>query len=249
MKLSDLEGRMRSLEYFHSLRLLPEVWAVLRVDGRSFSRLTADRFEKPFDVRFHGYMVRTAEALLTELQSIYAYTESDEISLLFRPEWDLFDRELEKLVSVSAGIASSTFSLAAGVAVHFDSRVWLGATPELVVDYFRWRQTDAARCALNGWCYWTLRQGGLGEREATSELLGLSVADKNELLFRHGVNFNDLPVWQKRGVGLYWEEYQKEGFNPKMGVSVWATRRRIKVDEELPKGDEYAPFLRRLMAA
>jgi len=30
----------------------------------------------------------------------------------------------------------------------------------------------------------------------------MSIAGKNELLFQHGVNFNDLPLWQKRGIGL-----------------------------------------------
>src|SRR5207249_1656476 len=67
-----------------------------------------------------------------------------------------FDRKLEKVVSLSAGIASAAFTQACGVPVHFDSRVWLGADAALVVDYFRWRQADAARCALHGWCYWTL---------------------------------------------------------------------------------------------
>jgi tRNA(His) guanylyltransferase len=42
-------------------------------------------------------------------------------------------------------------------------------------------------------------------------MLGLSIADKNELLFQHGINYNDLPNWQKRGTGLYWEDYEKIG--------------------------------------
>jgi tRNA(His) guanylyltransferase len=194
MRPDEFEARMRSLEYFHSLRLLPHVWTVIRLDGRAFTRFTEARFGKPFDARFHGAMVETARALLAEMSALYAYTESDEISLLFRPEWDFFDRELEKIVSLSAGMASAAFTQALGEAAHFDSRVWLGATPPLVVDYFRWRQADAARCALNGWCYWTLRKAGHGAAEATAALEGSSLAAKNELLFQHGVNFNDLPL-------------------------------------------------------
>ena len=83
--------------------------------------MTEARFEKPFDDRFHALMVETAATLLQELQGLYAYTESDEISVLLPREYDLFDRELEKLVSVSAGIASATFTAAAGFPAHFDN--------------------------------------------------------------------------------------------------------------------------------
>jgi tRNA(His) 5'-end guanylyltransferase len=153
MDANAFEARMRRLEYFHSIRLLPGTSAILRVDGRGFSRFTAERFDKPFDARFSDYMVRTAQALLEGLQGVYAYTESDEISVLLRPEWDLFDRELEKAVSIAAGLASATFTYACGEPAHFDGRAWLGARRSLVIDYFRWRQSDATRCALNGWCY------------------------------------------------------------------------------------------------
>jgi tRNA(His) guanylyltransferase len=247
MKNRDFEARMRALEYFHGLRLLPGAWAVLRLDGRGFSRFTGERFDKPFDLRFHELMTQTAQALLEDLQAVYAYTESDEISLLFRPDWDLFDRELEKLVSVSAGVASAAFSLACGTRAHFDSRVWLGPRRSHVVDYFRWRMADATRCALNGWCYWTLRKAGQGIGEATAALKGKPLSLKHELLWQHGVNFNDVPAWQRRGSGLYWETYQKEGFNPKENRTVLSTRRRVRVDRELPMKEEYAALLRRLM--
>ncbi|MFY0581846.1 hypothetical protein ACN28S_53015 [Cystobacter fuscus] len=48
----------------------------------------------------------------------------------------------------------------------FDSRVWLGVNEDAVLDYFRWRQADATRCALNGWCYWTLRKEGQSAAQA-----------------------------------------------------------------------------------
>jgi hypothetical protein len=40
----------------------------------------------------------------------------------------------------------------------------------------------------------------------------------------------------------------KEGFNPKTQQTVMAQRRRIKVDEELPMKDDYAAFIRKLVA-
>jgi hypothetical protein len=160
---------------------------------------------------------------------------------------DLFDRELEKIVSLSASIASAALTLAFGTRVHCDSRAVLAAEDEQVVDYFRWRQADAGRCALNGWAYWTLRRAGQSMAQATAALEGRTVADKNELLFQAGVNFNDLPLWQRRGTGLHWERYEREGYNPVREQKVITTRRRIKMDQELPVGEEYAGFISRLM--
>jgi tRNA(His) 5'-end guanylyltransferase len=247
MNRDAFEQRMRGMECFHTLRLLPGAWVVIRVDGRGFSRFTASRFDKPFDVTFHDFMVHTAQVLLDELQGYYAYTESDEISILCGPDWTLFDRKLEKVVSISAAIASAAFTRACGVSVHFDSRVWLGADTSSVADYFRWRQDDAIRCALHSWCYWTLRRAGKSVKEATAALRGATVTNKHALLSQHGINFNDLPTWQRCGTGVYWEVYTKEGYDPKRRQAVLAIRRRLKVDQELPMQEGYSHFVLQIL--
>lgn len=206
---------------------------MIRVDGRSFSRFTESRFDKPFDPRMSALMRTTAEALLVELAGSTPTPRAT--------------RSREKLVSISAAIASSTFSLAVGERACFDSRVWVGATDQRVVDYFLWRQADATRCALNGWCYWMLRKEGQTVAQATATLERQSVGWKNELLFQRGINFNELPAWQRRGVGLRWETYDKPAVNPKTGEAVTATRRRVAVVEELPMKEEYARWLRELL--
>jgi len=160
MNSDVFERAMRAHECFHGLRVLPGTWPIVRVDGRGFSRLTASRFEKPFDPRFQRMMRRAADALLVDLGGVFAYTESDEISVLLARDTGLFDGSVEKLVSVSAAIASAAFTLELGSAAHFDGRLWVGASGTDVVDYFRWRQSDATRNALNGWSYWTLRKAG-----------------------------------------------------------------------------------------
>jgi tRNA(His) 5'-end guanylyltransferase len=120
----------------------------------------------------------------------------------------------------------------------------MAASFDEVLDYFRWRQSDAARCALNGAAYWALRKEGLTESQATRQLEGKAPDFKHELLFQRGVHFNALPVWQRRGVGLHWESYTKDALNPKTGERVQAWRRRIAVDEDIPYKEAWAEWVR-----
>jgi tRNA(His) guanylyltransferase len=246
VKLTDLDREQRAREWFHSLTVPPGAWIVIRVDGRSFTALTNKHFDKPFDPRFSDLMVECARALLVEFEGVYAYTESDEISVLLPPTYRGFDREVEKLVSVSSGIASAAFTHAAGVLGHFDSRLWIGSNTGDVRDYFSWRQADAARCALNGWAYWTLRKAGKGVRDATAGLHGASESEKHELLFSNGVNFTALPAWQRRGIGLWWSTVSREGFDPIRQATVKTRRRAVHVERELPMRDEYRSLVEEL---
>lgn len=251
MKFDDLDQKMRIFETAADMCVLPEMFMVARLDGRSFTRLTKEvcQFEAPFDERFRDLMVETAESLMTcGFRVIYAFTESDEISLLFDPSERLFGRKLRKYNSTLAGEASAKFSLLLGSVATFDCRISQLPNHSLVVDYFRWRSEDAARNALNAYCYWTYRKLGLHERAATEKIFGLSVSQKNELLFEQGINFNDVPSWQKRGIGLYWENFDKPSSNPVTGEQVVARRRRIKRDFDLPMKDEYSRFLEGLFA-
>jgi tRNA(His) 5'-end guanylyltransferase len=79
--------------------------------------------------------------------------------------------------------------------------------------------------------------------KATERISKLSTAEKNELLFSYGINYNELPAWQKRGIGIYWKEVSKEGFNPKTQTTVTVNRRELYVEEELPMKDEYNSFI------
>lgn len=246
MKFDDLDQKMRIFETGHDLCVLPGIWIVARIDGRSFTRLTKEvhKFEAPYDERFREHMVATVQHLMNcGFRVIYGYTQSDEISLLFHRDEQLFDRKIRKWTSVLAGEASAAFSVRLGAVACFDCRISELTSESLVADYFRWRQEDAHRNALNAHCYWMLRKQGAPVKQATEKLLRLSVSDKNELLFRHGVNFSKLPSWQKRGVGVHWEDYEKAAVNPKSGETVKAVRRRLKADYELPLKNDYTTYL------
>ena len=251
MKFDELDSKMRVFETSADLCVLPGIYMVARLDGRSFTRLTKDvcQFEAPFDVRFRDMMIATVQSLMDcGFRVWYGYTESDEISLLLDPEEQLFGRKLRKYNSTLAGEASAKFSLLLGQLATFDCRISQLPSVDLVVDYFRWRNEDAARNALNAYCYWTLRKDKLNENQATQRLMGLSVSRKHELLFQYGINFNDLPAWQKRGVGLLWEEYDKPSRNPITGQEVTARRRRIRTELELPMKEDYGQFVRSLIS-
>jgi tRNA(His) 5'-end guanylyltransferase len=189
-------------------------------------------------------MVATTEHLMNcGFRVVYAYTQSDEISLLFHPDEDAFARKVRKYNSILAGEASAKFSLLLGDPACFDCRISQLPAIANVVDYFRWRNEDAHRNALNAHCYWILRKENHAPKVATARLEGVSVAEKNELLFQRGINFNDLPNWQKRGVGVYWESFEKEAWNPKTGEQVMAKRQRLKVSMDLPMREEYSEFI------
>ncbi len=239
MRFDDLDGRMRIYETAHDNCVLPGIHIVVRLDGRGFTRQTKDvwQLEAPFDPRFRDIMLKTTAHLMEcGFNVIYGYTQSDEISLLLSGDEDTFSRKTRKIISVFAGEASAHFSLCMGALASFDARICQLPDAATVRDYFRWRHEDAHRNALNAHCYWLLRKGGMAPQAAAQQLSGLSVAQKNELLFQQGINFNDLPAWQKRGMGVYWEQYEKPAVNPKTGEAVAASRRQAQTRLEIAYG-------------
>lgn len=246
MNFDELDAKMRIYEQSLDQVLVPDLYMVARLDGRSFTRLTKEicKFEAPFDVKFRDMMINTVKALMDcGFRVVYGFTESDEISLLFHVEENTFGRKVRKYNSTLAGVASASFSLQLGQLAVFDCRMVPLPSVERVRDYFLWRQEDAHRNALNAHCYWTLRKEGFSVQEATKQLEGKSVAFKNELLFQHGINFDKLPDWQKRGMGVWWADVSKEGYNPITKEVVQATRRELYTEYNLPLREEYAQMI------
>lgn len=246
MNFDELDKKMRVYEQSIDQCILPDMYLVARLDGRSFSRLTKEvcDFEAPFDVRFRDMMVNTVKQLMDcGFRVVYGFTESDEISLLFHKEEVTFGRKVRKFNSILAGQASAAFSLQLGQVIAMDCRLVPLPSIEKVKDYFLWRQEDAHRNALNAHCYWMLRKEGMGAQEATALLDGKSIAYKNELLFSRGINFDKLPAWQKRGIGVFFTDVEKVGFNPITKQEVLTTRRELAVEYDLPLGQQYGDMV------
>ena len=191
----SLDDRMK--EYYESpwlLRFPMRTPLIIRVDGKAFHTLTRG-MEKPFDARFMLMMEHVATTLCHEIQGAQlAYFQSDEISILVHnykrfASQGWFGNEIQKICSVSAGVASAVATLFLQRTAVFDSRAFILPEAE-VVNYFIWRQQDATRNSI---------QSVAQSMYPHKDLHGRDSGELQEMIYQKGTNWNDLPVRQKRG--------------------------------------------------
>ncbi|MEO1339530.1 MAG: hypothetical protein AAFV29_28080 [Myxococcota bacterium] len=92
-----------------------------------------------------------------------------------------------------------------------------------------------------------MRRKGQSESQALDVVSRASTAEKGELLLREaGIDFDELPAWQKRGVGVYWEQ-GREAAMAKTEASPESKDRRLSVDLELPMRDGFSEFVEDLV--
>lgn len=157
-----LGDRMKALESAEAGRRFDRGAIVLaRIDGRSFSQWTRD-LARPFDPRLSALMVDTARALAHETHARFAYTQSDEITLVLHAEGDgsmlWFDGRVQKTVSQLAALATGAFNLLLPDALpekaaqrtvkrfpSFDARVWAVPSRDVACEVVLWRALDATR--------------------------------------------------------------------------------------------------------
>lgn len=143
-------------------------------------------------------MNRAATSLCEDIQGAeLAYVQSDEISILIHPYKRLnsepwFAGELQKIVSVSAALATCEFNeIWNGLyPATFDSRAFV--LPEAdVCNYFLWRQQDATRNSVQ-----MLARVHFSHKECHNK----NNIELQDMLVRlRGVNWNNIATKQKRG--------------------------------------------------
>ncbi len=218
----------KSRELYSHL-LTPDIFLV-RLDGRNFSKVL-ESFEKPYDLTFARAMVDCCKEILREFNACFAFTFSDEVSLLMR---DIFGNRLEKIDSIIASEFSSRLSLRIGVPVGFDCRVIFVRLDE-IPDYLAWRQDEAWRNHLNSYAFYTLLKE-IGDRRKVQKILeGKKSPELHEILHSWGINPAKTPAWQRRGILIYWKEVEFE--NEFEGKIVRFKRRRIVEDWNPPLFD------------
>ena len=212
----NLHERMKQYEAVSQTYLMRRTPVIIRLDGVAFHTFTKD-FDKPLDEVLGCAMRATTRYLVNNIQGcVLGYTQSDEISLVLQDYKKLdtdawFGYNVQKLVSVSAKMATDHFHRAFYKAtcgmdaekcielywsamqdnnVGFDSRCF-NLPFEEVNNYLIDRQQDAERNSIN-----SLAQQYYSQRE----LNGIKSNElQNKLFTEQGINWNDLPDYQKRG--------------------------------------------------
>jgi tRNA(His) guanylyltransferase len=193
----SLGNRMKAYERVTRTVLPPRTHTIVRADGRAFRTYLRDSV-KPFDHDFVADMDGVATELCEQVGgAVFAYTQSDEISLLLtdfsgRDTQPWFGGEVQKIVSTVAAIATAALcARRPGRPATFDARVFTVADPVDVANYFVWRQRDAVRNSIA-----MAAQAHFPHQR----LQGVHSGGMQELLWSEaGVNWNDYPAGIKRG--------------------------------------------------
>ena len=201
-----LGDRMKAYEAVANTALTRRMPMILRLDGRAFHAWTrAAQCVKPFDDRMHWAMGVAACGLAEDMQgTCLGYIQSDEASFVLQDWWEhqtepWLGKRIQRVASIAASVFSVRFNACwqtlSGQAApprfaYFDARCFVLPEAE-VCNYFVWRQRDAVRNSI----------AALARAHFSHKLLyGLDCDQMQELVWEEtGINWSELPVWQKRG--------------------------------------------------
>ena len=227
MDTSDLAKRMKEYEKAGQRYLTRRTPILLRLDGSHFHTFTKN-FKRPFDDLLIKTMQETAKFLCENIMgATIAYTESDEITVLLvdykkitSQAW--FDNRQNKIESIAASMCTmafnkffaknvkefiynngenyevnskeyklcETYKKAVKRGAYFDCRAF-NIPKEEVTNNFYWRQLDASRNSIQ-----MVGQANFSHKELQNK----SCNDIQDMLMtQKGINWNDLPTYQKRG--------------------------------------------------
>jgi tRNA(His) guanylyltransferase len=228
-------ARMKKCEIFSQLKV-PDT-TIVRVDGRKFGKVLHKlQFSKPFDIRFANGMIKSIELFFIKsgINPVLAYLFSDEINLLFIRDLP-FNGRLEKIDSVIPSFISSALALNLGSPepMPFDSRICVTGSKD-IIEYLIWRQEECWRNLVSSYAFYLLRSDGFSAKQAAERLKGLKSGDLHELAWDYGINLSETPAWQRRGILVYKQKFEKDGQNPLTGEITKAIRTRIVKDWEPP---------------
>ena len=223
----DLGKRIKKYEEVSKTVLMRRTPVIIRIDGKAFHTFTRG-FQKPFDEVLVKAMQETTKYLCENIQGcVFGYTQSDEISLVLIDYQTLttdawFDYEVQKLCSIAASMATMAFNKifstlvdkynyspeASGVQANwylaavekgamFDARAF-NIPKEEVTNCIYWRQLDATRNSIQ-----MVGQAHFSHNELHEKTCN-QIQDM--LHEQKGINWNDYPVYLKRGTTVKKDE-------------------------------------------
>jgi len=216
----SLGDRMKRYEAVSKTTLVSRMPVIIRLDGCHFHTVTRG-FKKPFDEVIIKTMQDTMKYLCENIQGcVLGYTQSDEITLVLvdykklnSSSW--FDNEVQKMVSVSAAMATYAFNkFFAKNVVAFEEKMnttnlnGLGAVDDM-------RAHEAYLKVLNSGAYFDSRVFNLPKEEVTNCLYWRQKdAERNSVnslaqsLFSHkslqGLNLKDTIAKIEHDKGIVW---------------------------------------------
>lgn len=96
---ASLGTRLKGYESDFERRIDVEDYIVCRIDGHKFSKYTKG-MKKPFDEILSNTMVKTTEALVEKFGAVTGMTQSDEITLIFVPQFKEKLKPLESFLDI-----------------------------------------------------------------------------------------------------------------------------------------------------
>ncbi|KAH7141111.1 tRNAHis guanylyltransferase-domain-containing protein [Dactylonectria macrodidyma] len=237
-----LATRMKDYEAQTEIRLQLSQPAILRLDGHAFSKFTAP-FNKPFDERLHTAMVKTCADLLEAYPSAsLAYTQSDEITLVFPDGVGRFNGRVMKIATLAAGFCSVHFyshlmaalakmpqpavkNLATLPLPHFDGRIFNVPSVEECVNNIIWRcRGDAVRNSISAFARSLFSQKQLDGK------------NKDEMLemvkLERGVTYEEsVPKWALEGSIVKKHLVKMEAVDMKTSKPVTIARTRTRCED------------------
>ena len=234
----ELNKRMKQYEGCYKTIITPRSYVIIRLDGKNFSKYTG-KLDKPFDSDFSKAMDETAMGLCDYFNAKFAYTQSDEISLLITDIGGGVDTQpelgnvLQKLCSLTASVATAKFNevrnqqfLTDKIQNHREMMVdaitmdFIGDVVDMPKQAFFDSRVFVVPNKDEVMNHMIWRQQDATKNSismAAHALLGhkatmnLSGSEKQDkMMLEKGVNWNDYPIKFKRGVVIYKEEYDKQ---------------------------------------
>ena len=214
-KKQDVMGdRLKMYEGMEtSDKFIPMLPVYARIDGKCFSKFTKG-MNRPYDEKMSWMMKETTKYLVEKTGALTGYTQSDEISLVWYSDDTksdiFFCGKKQKMVSTLAAMATAKFVQLAlenfperceKNLPTFDARVFQLPTKIEAMNCFLWRVQDAVKNSI------TMAASSYYSHK---ELMNKNGADKMEMLFQKGVNWNDYPKFFKEGSFFKRENYLKD---------------------------------------